>query len=693
MDRGPHNECDVFSSAFYDRFIPWSVREKIRLSFESLDQGSLSVIEYEAFFCEIPRNVITIVLNEAERVHRFVRGMTFSVRSYVFRAARDGASFHSIVSTAKEVELMVLEEFGDPKTTRLSGQFSVASSRDRSSSYLYADIFILMGILVNRCGSVLYKLIQDPGVLIQLLQLEIQRLWPGVKIKFSQVEVVGLLVGALQLHWVEVEVLLMLKAIEGDSVKLFEGGLRPIILGMVDFDIILGMDWLSPCHAVLDYYAMTVTLAMSGVPIVEWNGADGVPLDRDIDFSIDLELVTRLISTALYCIAPTELCDASLFSKIDLRSRCHQLKIRDIPKTTFRTHYGQYEFLMMYFGLTNASTQFMELMDKVLQPYLDSFVIIFTDDILMYYKTEEDHDWDLRIILQRLRVEKMYAKFSKFEFWLNYVTFLGHVVSKVGIGEDPAKIEAVKSWTRPTPITEIWSFVGLSVIFLWSDECEKIFQKLKSLSKSALVLTLPKEGVDFTVYCVASRVGLGGVMMQKGNVIAYVKCEHQQPGGISQRISIPTWRWEQTTMDFVVDYLPPWVKYTAKKLAEIYIQIVRLHGVPLSIVSSRGSLFTSHLWKLCRMVWEEVELTNSQLNPESKQRGQSESLPGPAHTKQKCVPRQRDVSTNKSVLVRWIHRIDMAPFEELYGRGYRSPIRWFEAGDVKPLGVDLVKYP
>lgn len=137
---------------------------------------------------------------------------------------------------------------------------------------------------------------------------------------------------------------------------------------------------------------------------------------------------------------------ASLFSKIDLRSRYHQLKIRasDIPKTVFRTRYGHYEFLVMSFGLTNAPAAFMELINRVFRPYLDCFVIIFIDDILVYSKSKEDHVRHLRIVLQRLREEQLYAKFLKCEFWLNYMALLGHVVSKKGIRVDPTKIEAIR---------------------------------------------------------------------------------------------------------------------------------------------------------------------------------------------------------------------------------------------------------
>ena len=148
---------------------------------------------------------------------------------------------------------------------------------------------------------------------------------------------------------------------------------------------------------------------------------------------------------------------ASCFSKIDLWSGYHQLRIRheDVPKTAFRTRYGYYEFLVMSFGLTNAPTAFMDLMNRVFKPFLDHFVIVFIDDILVYSRSEEEHVEHLRIVLQTLREHQLYAKFSKCEFWLDSVAFLGHVVSREGIQVDPKKIEAVMDWQRPTTVTEV----------------------------------------------------------------------------------------------------------------------------------------------------------------------------------------------------------------------------------------------
>ncbi|KAH0778029.1 hypothetical protein KY290_009440 [Solanum tuberosum] len=187
----------------------------------------------------------------------------------------------------------------------------------------------------------------------------------------------------------------------------------------------------------------------------------------------------------------------------------------------------------------------MDLMNRVFKPYLDMFVIVFIDDILVYSRNEEDHASHLRTVLQTLKDKELYAKFSKCEFWLKSVAFLGHIVSGDGIKVDTRKIEAVQNWPRPTSPTEIRSFLGLAgyyrrfvegfstiaspltkltqktVKFQWSEACEKSFQELKKRLTIAPVLTLPEGTQGFVVYCDASRVGLGCVLMQNGKVIAY----------------------------------------------------------------------------------------------------------------------------------------------------------------------------
>jgi hypothetical protein len=148
---------------------------------------------------------------------------------------------------------------------------------------------------------------------------------------------------------------------------------------------------------------------------------------------------------------------ARVFSKIDLRTGYHQLKIRkdDIPKTAFTTRYGLYEFTVMVFGLTNAPAYFMSMMNKVFMDILDKFMVVFIDDILIYSMNEEEHKQHLRAVLERLRNHRLYAKFSKCEFWLKEVGFLGHILSKKGIAVDPSKVMAVLNWKTPATVTEV----------------------------------------------------------------------------------------------------------------------------------------------------------------------------------------------------------------------------------------------
>ena len=139
-----------------------------------------------------------------------------------------------------------------------------------------------------------------------------------------------------------------------------------------------------------------------------------------------------------------------------------RIRRSDIPKTGFVTRYGLYEFIVMSFGLTNASAYFMYLMNKVFMQYLDKFVIVFIDDILVYSKNEEEHEGHLRLVLQKLREHQLYAKFSKCEFWLKEVSFLGHIISNGGVAVDPKKVRDVLSWKPPKDVSEIRSFLGMA---------------------------------------------------------------------------------------------------------------------------------------------------------------------------------------------------------------------------------------
>ncbi|GJW14687.1 putative reverse transcriptase domain-containing protein [Tanacetum coccineum] len=180
---------------------------------------------------------------------------------------------------------------------------------------------------------------------------------------------------------------------------------------------------------------------------------------------------------------------SSIYSKIDLRSGYHQLRVReqDIPKTAFRTRYGHYEFQVMPFGLTNAPAVFMDLMNRVCKPYLDKFVIVFIDDILIYSKDEREHEEHLKAILELLKKEKLYAKFSKCEFWIPKVQFLGHVIDSRGIHVDPAKIESIKDWASPKTPTEIRQFLGLAGYYRrFIEGFSKIAKSMTKLGSYAL---------------------------------------------------------------------------------------------------------------------------------------------------------------------------------------------------------------
>ncbi|GKA70090.1 putative reverse transcriptase domain-containing protein [Tanacetum coccineum] len=333
-----------------------------------------------------------------------------------------------------------------------------------------------------------------------------------------------------------------------------------IPFGYESFDVIISMDWLSNHKAEIICHKKVVRIPLLDGKVLRVLGEkpkekmrqlksvkakeneqkeivvvrdflelflddlSGLPPVREIEFRIEL------IPEATPGIEQVD----------NLRSGYHQLRLHedDIPKTAFRTRYGHFEFTVMPFGLTNAPTVFMDLMNRVCRPYLDKFVIVFIDDILIYSKTRKEHVENLRLVLGLLKKEKMYAKFSKCEFWLREVQFLRHVINGNGIHVDPSKIKAVKNWKAPRTLTE-------------GEEQELTFQTLKDKLCNALVLALHDGPEDFVVYCDASGIGLGCVLNAKRTkIVIYTDHKSLQHIFNQKELNIRQRRW----IEFFSDY-------------------------------------------------------------------------------------------------------------------------------------------
>ncbi|KAL4027967.1 hypothetical protein IC575_011157 [Cucumis melo] len=489
----------------------------------------------------------------------------------------------------------------------------------------------------------------------------------------------------------------------------------------------------------------------------------------------------------------------------------------------------------MSFGLTNAPAVFMDLMNRVFRDFLDTFVIVFIDDILIYSKTKAEHEEHLRMVLQTLRDNKLYAKFSKYEFWLKQVSFLAHVVSKAGVSMDPAKIEAVTSWTRPSTVSEVRSFLGLAgkvvayasrqlksheqnypthdlelaaVVFtlkIWRHylygEKIQIFTDHKSLkyfftqkelnmrqrrwlelvkdydceisNDPYLVekrgLAEARQAVEFSIssdggllferrVCVPSDSAIKTELlseahsspfsMHPGNMKMYqdlkrvywwrnmkrevaefvskclvcqqVKAPRQKPAGLLQPLSIPEWKWENVSMDFitglprtlrgftviwvVVDrltksahFVPGKSTYTASKWAQLYMsEIVRLHGVPVSIISDRDARFTSKFWKGLQTAMDTRLDFSTAFHPQTD--GQTERLNQVLEDMLRACALEFPGSWDSHLhLMEFAYNnsfqatIGMTPFEALYGKCCRSPVCWGEVGEQRLMGPELVQ--
>ncbi|CAJ2673837.1 unnamed protein product [Trifolium pratense] len=404
---------------------------------------------------------------------------------------------------------------------------------------------------------------------------------------------------------------------------------------------------------------------------------------------------------------------ATIFSKIDLRSGYHQIRIKnsDIPKTAFRTRYGHYEFLVMPFGVTNAPAVFMNYMNRIFQPYLDKFVVIFIDDILNYSHNPQEHAKHLRIVLQTLREKKLFAKLSKCEFWMSEVKFLGHVISQGGVAVDPSEVEAVLNWERSKNISEVKSFLGLpgyyrrfimrfsqialpltrltrkETPFVWNEECEQSFQKLKEKLTKSPVLTIPDPTQKYEVYCDASKKGLGCVLMQQRKVVAYASRQLK-----SHEENYPTHDLELAAIVFGLK-----ATYTAPRLAEIFIEeIVRLHGIPVSIVSDRDPKFTFSFWGVFHQaLGTRLNLSTSN-HPQMD--GQTErTIQTLEDMLRACILEDGGDWSKHLPLIEFAYNnsyhssIGMAPYEALYGRKCRTPLCWSEVGDKGILGPEIIQ--
>ncbi|GJU84593.1 putative reverse transcriptase domain-containing protein [Tanacetum coccineum] len=321
--------------------------------------------------------------------------------------------------------------------------------------------------------------------------------------------------------------------------------------------------------------------------------------DRSFKMCIDYRELNKLTIKNRYPLPRIdELFDqlqgSSVYSKIDLRSGYHQLRVRDedIPKTSFRTRYRHYEFQVMAFGLTNAPTVFMDLMNRVCKLYSDKFIIVFIDDILIYSRNKEEHANHLRIILDLLCKEKLYAKFCKCDFWIRIMQFLGHLIDSQGLHVDPAKIEAVKNWTSHTIPTEVRQFLGLVGYYRTQNEALKEENvKTENLRRMDKSFEIRPDGTR----CIKNRSwlplfgSLRDLIMHESHKSKYsihpgsdkmyhdlkklywwpnmkaiiaeyvgkcltcsrVKAECQKPSGLLVQPEIPMWKWERITMDFV----------------------------------------------------------------------------------------------------------------------------------------------
>ncbi|KAA0031864.1 ty3-gypsy retrotransposon protein [Cucumis melo var. makuwa] len=613
------------------------LRDAKRQEFLNLEQGDRKVEQYDAEFDMLSRFAPEMIVLETAKADKFVRGLRLDIQGLVraFRPASHANALRlamnlSLQERANSSKVAVRGSASGQKRKAEQQPISMPQRNFRSGGEFYrfqqkpfeAGEAVRGSRCVPLAGSTIWAVVYlglgfassvgapHQGKVFATNKIEAER--AGTLVKGCQIEITS--------HVIEVTLL---------------------VVDMLDFDVILGMDWLAANHASIDCsrkevafnppsmasfkfkaegsrllpkvisamraskllsqgtwsilasmmdtgevdVSLSLEPVVSDYPDVLSEELPGLPPHREIEFAIELEPGTIPISRAPYRMAPAELKElkvqlqklldkgfirpsvspfgavvlfvkkkdgsmrlcidyrelnkvtvknryplpkiddlfdqlqgATVFSKIDLRSGYHQLRIKDgdVPKTAFRSRYGHYEFIVMSFGLTNAPAVFIDLMNKVFREFLDTFVIVFIDDILIYSKTEAEHEEHLR-----------------------------HVLYKARVSVDPAKIKVVTSWPRPSTVSEFHIFLSLAgyyrrfvenfsriatpltqltrmgASFVWSKACEDSFQNLKQKLVTALVLTVPDDSGSFVIYSDASKKGLGCVLMQQGKVVAY----------------------------------------------------------------------------------------------------------------------------------------------------------------------------
>ncbi|XP_057742828.1 uncharacterized protein LOC130961132 [Arachis stenosperma] len=468
---------EVFRTEFYKKYFPNSVRNAKELELMQLKHSQMTVTEYTS---RCPEDF-------AEwKCIKYEGGLWSDILSFV--APMEIRVFSELVNksrVAEECVRKVAEEKGSLRPGHLANNYPEKKKYETGRAQQPGRVYTTSTVGTERSETLIRGLdwLSKNHILLDCSEKSVQFMSEG-----SKAPVVGIMLLTTgvsgddqNLEQIPVEFAIELVPRAGPI------SITPYRMSSLEMD-----ELKAQLEDLLGKHFIRLSVSLWGVPMLLVTVKNKYPLPRINDLMDQLQ-------------------GASVFSKIDLRSRYHQIKVRDedIPKTAFRTHYGHYKYTVMSFGLTNAPEVFMDYMNRIFQPYMDKFVIVFIDDIL-----------------------------SK-------VKFLGHVVSKQGIVVDPAKVEAVRNWERSTSVTEIRSFLGLAwyyrrfikgfsqlalpltkltrkdTPFIWTSVCEESFQTLKQRLTTAPVLVLPEPSEPFEVYCYASLKGLGCVLMQHRNVVAY----------------------------------------------------------------------------------------------------------------------------------------------------------------------------